>query len=160
VGWSYAARTASAGALALLASPLFNPQTGIWAIVSAVVVIQPEVRASFGAAVLRVLANVVGASAGAAVGFFLGGYPVAAIVVGMLLVAGLCRLLRLDAAARSASVSAAIVLLHGSERFLGSVETRVLGVFIGCAIALVVTAVAVGITLARKRFGAPGEAIE
>jgi uncharacterized membrane protein YgaE (UPF0421/DUF939 family) len=76
-------------------------------------------------------------------------------VVGMVLVAGLCRLLRLDAAARSASVSAAIVLLRGSDRFLGSVTTRVLGVFIGCGIALAVTAIAAGIDSARRRSSAP-----
>lgn len=143
IGASYIARVAAAAAASMLVSRLLATQMGLWAVVSALVVIQPDVHASFGAAALRAVANVVGASVGAAIGALLGAHPLPAIVLGVVAVALLCRALGLDAAARSGNVSAAIVLLRGGGHLLGSVETRVFGVFAGCGIALVVTAAAV-----------------
>jgi uncharacterized membrane protein YgaE (UPF0421/DUF939 family) len=145
IGVSYALRVACAAAVSMLAARLLQEQMGLWAVVSAVVVIQPDVRASLSAAALRVVANIVGASVGVAMGLLLGAHPFPAIVLAVVLVAGLCRALGLDAAARSANVSAAIVLLRGSEHLVGSLETRVLGVLAGCAIALAVTAAAVAL---------------
>jgi uncharacterized membrane protein YgaE (UPF0421/DUF939 family) len=139
IGLSYAIRTASAGALALLSHRLLGSQAGIWAVVSAVVVIQPDHRASVAAAALRVVANIVGAGVGLLVGELLGAHQIVALVVGLLIVAFLCRKLRLDAAARTASVSLAIVLLKDPTGVLGSSETRLIGVVAGCAVALVVT---------------------
>jgi uncharacterized membrane protein YgaE (UPF0421/DUF939 family) len=143
IGVSYALRTASAGALALLCYPRLGAQAGIWAVVSAVVVIQPDAQASVAAAALRVAANIVGATVGLVVGALLGNEQLLALVVGLLLVALLCRTLRLDAASRSASVSLCIVLLKEPSSVLGSSETRLLGVMAGCGIAFVVTLAAV-----------------
>jgi uncharacterized membrane protein YgaE (UPF0421/DUF939 family) len=142
IGASYALRTASSAAIAFGAHRVLGPQVGLWAVVSAVVVIQPEVHASVGSAALRVVANVVGAGVGATAGAVLGAHPVAALCSGMVAVAILCRALRIDAAARSASVTVAIVLLRGPESVLGSSEMRVLGVLAGCAVALAVTVAA------------------
>jgi uncharacterized membrane protein YgaE (UPF0421/DUF939 family) len=157
VGISYAVRVASAAAASMLMARLLQPQMGLWAVVSAVVVIQPDNRASLSAAALRVVANLVGASVGVAIGLVLGLHPFPAIVLAVVVVAGLCRALGLDAAARSANVSAAIVLLRGSEHLVVSLETRVLGVLAGCGIALAVTAVAVGIERARGAYAAAEE---
>src|SRR5260370_42213134 len=85
IGLSYAIRTASAGALALLSYRLLGAQAGIWAVVSAVVVIQPDHRASVAAAALRVVANIVGAGVGLLVGELLGGHQIVALVVGLLI---------------------------------------------------------------------------
>ena len=139
IGLSYAIRTASCGAIALLGYRLLGTQAGIWAVVSAIVVIQPDHNASVAAAALRVVANLVGAAVGLLVGELLGGEQLLALVVGLFLVAFLCRKLGLDAAARTASVSLAIVLLKDPTGVLGSSEMRLLGVLAGCGIALVVT---------------------
>src|SRR5262249_48930613 len=113
----------------------------IWAVVSAVVVILPEPHASVKSAALRVIANLVGASTGAALAAF--HLPTtASLVVGLLLVAGLCRLLGIDAAARSASVALIIVSLRQSGGVWVSSETRVALVMLGCLTAFAVTLMA------------------
>jgi len=112
----------------------------IWAVVSAVVVILPEVSASVASAGLRVAANLIGAGVG--VGIAALALPtIPSLLMGLVLVAGLCRWLRLDAAARSAGVALVIVLLRDESGVLGSSETRVLLVAIGCIVALAVTVV-------------------
>jgi uncharacterized membrane protein YgaE (UPF0421/DUF939 family) len=142
IGASYALRTASAAAIAYALYRLLGAQIGIWAVVSAIVVIMPEVKASIPSAALRTSANIVGASIGALVALAIGAYAIPALVTAMLLVAVACRLLRIDAAARSASVSAAIVLLKDPSGTLGSSAMRIEGVLIGCGVALLVTVVA------------------
>jgi uncharacterized membrane protein YgaE (UPF0421/DUF939 family) len=152
IGLSYALRTVSAGCITLLAYPLLGAQAGIWAVVTAVVVIQPDIRASVAAAALRMVANIMGAGVGLVVGEFLGAQEVVALAVGLLIVAFVCRTLRLDAAARNASASLAVVLVRDPTGVLGSSETRVLGVLTGCAVAFIVTVAAAQL----ERFGRTG----
>jgi len=152
IGPSYAIRAAASAALARLAYQVLGAQAGIWAVVSAVVVIQPDHRASVAAAALRVVANLVGAVVGLGVSLVLGTHQLIALVVGLFIVAFLCRKLRLDAAARTASVSLAIVLLRVPGGVLGSSELRLLGVLAGCAIALLVTVAAAQV---EQRFAPP-----
>jgi uncharacterized membrane protein YgaE (UPF0421/DUF939 family) len=139
IGLSYALRTTCAA----LASWFVCRALGIppiWAMVSSVVVILPSHKASVASAALRVIANLVGAGVGIAIAAI--GLPaVAALVLGLLLVAALCRLLAIDGAARSASVGFLIVSLRG-ESVLGSSETRIAQVALGCAIAFVITLIA------------------
>ena len=142
VGISYALRTAASATVAMAAFRFLGAQGGVWAVVSAMVVIQPETRASVGAAFLRVVANLVGVVVGVSVGYLLGSLPILALAAGSFAVTFFCRLLRLDAAARSACVSMAIVLLKDPSGVLGSSEIRVLGVLTGCGVALLVTVVA------------------
>jgi uncharacterized membrane protein YgaE (UPF0421/DUF939 family) len=89
---------------------------------------------------LRVVANFIGAGVGALLAVHAPSYPLPALVVGLFLVAFACRLLGIDAASRSASVALVIVLLRSSD-VLDTSKTRVLGVLLGCAVALVVTGV-------------------
>jgi hypothetical protein len=62
-----------------------------------------------------------------------------ALLVGLVAVALACRLAGLDGAVRSAGVALVIVLLRDEHETLGSSETRVLLVMLGCVIALAVT---------------------
>jgi len=151
LGPGYALRTASAAVIAYGLSRLTGPQIGIWSVVSAVVVIQPEAHATVSAAALRAVANVVGAVIGLAVGSALDAWPLLALAVGMLAVAAACRVLGIDAAARSASVSVAVVLLKDPDGVPGSSASRVAGVLAGCAIALAVTAISTVVEGRRAR---------
>jgi uncharacterized membrane protein YgaE (UPF0421/DUF939 family) len=154
IGLGYALRTTSAALASLAISHLLRIANPIWAVVSAVVVILPEVHASVKSAALRVTANAVGAGVGLTVGALAWPTPIS-LAVGLGAVAGLCRLMGIDAAARAASVAVVIVLLRDPRGVLGSSETRVLLVLLGCAVALAVTVAGAGIEraldVARRR---------
>jgi hypothetical protein len=140
IGWSYALRTLAAAMLALLLGRLLHLESSLWAVVSAVVVILPSHDASVTSAVLRVIANLVGAGVGVALSGLHLPAPVA-LAIGILLVAGLCRVLAIDAAARSGSVALVIVLVRPGS-VVSSSEVRVAQVVLGCMVALAVTIVA------------------
>jgi uncharacterized membrane protein YgaE (UPF0421/DUF939 family) len=141
IGLSYALRTTGAAAASLLLCHLLHIETPIWAVVSSIVVILPEVRASIFSAGLRVVANLIGATVGVAIAA-LGLPPLASLVSGLLGVAGACRLLGIDVAARTASVAVVIVLLRLPGQELGTSEMRVVLVLLGCGVGLAVTIVA------------------
>jgi uncharacterized membrane protein YgaE (UPF0421/DUF939 family) len=152
IGPSFALRTTAAVLLATLLCHLLHLSNPIWAQVSAVVVIMPTHAASVTSAALRVISNLVGAGVGVALAQ-LQLPSLVTIALGLIVVAGLCRLLAIDAAARSASVALVIVSLRGADGIVGSSELRLLLVLLGCASALAVTIVAAGIerALARRR---------
>ena len=155
VGISYALRTTASAVLSLLVCKWLHIESPIWAVVSAVVVILPKVEGSVSSAALRVIANLVGATVGVIVGA-LGLSPVPSLIIGLLGVAGACRLLRIDDTARTASVAVVIVLLRMPGlpgTLLGSSETRVLLVMLGCNVALAVTILAAGIERKLRRLG-------
>jgi uncharacterized membrane protein YgaE (UPF0421/DUF939 family) len=141
IGASYVLRTLIAASTSLEVSRALHIANPIWAVVSSVVVIMPEVHASVASAALRVVANLIGAGVGVAIAA-LSLPTLPSLLAGMAAVAGLCRLLGLDAAARSANVALLIVLLRDAHAVIGSSETRVLLVALGCAVALAVTIVA------------------
>jgi uncharacterized membrane protein YccC len=143
VGVSFAVRTTCAAVASLLLSECLHLAAPIWAVVSAVVVILPEVRASVSSAALRVVANLVGAGAGLAVSL-LRLPPVPSLVLGLVAAAGLNRLLGVDAAARTASVAVVIVLLEDPYDVRVTSETRVALVVLGCMVALAVTVIVAG----------------
>jgi uncharacterized membrane protein YgaE (UPF0421/DUF939 family) len=150
VGFSYALRTTTAAVLSLAVCQLLRIENPIWAVVSSVVVILPEVHASVSSAALRVIANLVGATVGVAIAVLgLPAFP--SLVIGLAAVVGACRLLGIDMAARTASVAVVIVLLRAPGAVLGSSEVRVLLVILGCGVALAVTIVAAGIERALSR---------
>ncbi|HVY60978.1 MAG TPA: FUSC family protein [Planctomycetota bacterium] len=155
VGVSYAVRTSLAAAIGYASRHVVGEHLAMWTVISAVVVIQPEHRASASAAVQRVIANVLGAVVGAAAAVLIPIHPIVALVAGLCVVAALCRALGMDVAARSASVCVVIVLLRDPGGVLGSSETRVAGVLLGCAVALAVTLAAVGVErlVALRRAG-------
>lgn len=144
IGKRYALRALSAAMLALLLGRLLHLESSLWAVVSAVVVIMPTNDASVTSALLRVIANVVGAGAGAAIAALHLGVP-AGLAAGILLVSALCSLLAIDGAVRSANVALVIVLVRNPDSVMGSSEVRVAQVLLGCACALAVTIVAAAI---------------
>jgi uncharacterized membrane protein YccC len=148
IGPSYALRTTAAAIASLLAARALGVANPIWAIVSSVVVILPGHGASVASAALRVIANLVGAAVGIGIAA-IGMPPLPSIAIGLLLVAVLCRLLAIDGAARSASVSLLIVLSRPPGSVVDVSEIRVLQVLLGCAVAFVVTLVAAAIERAR-----------
>jgi uncharacterized membrane protein YgaE (UPF0421/DUF939 family) len=138
IGISYVVRTTVSATAALELARALGIASPIWAVVSAVVVILPELSASIANALLRVVANLLGAGIGVAIAQL--DLPLLpALVGGLAVVAACCRLLAIDAAARSAGVALVIVLLRDPTGVLGSSETRVLLVMLGCLVALVVT---------------------
>jgi uncharacterized membrane protein YgaE (UPF0421/DUF939 family) len=141
VGVSYVLRTTCAAVASLWLSRALHIANPIWAVVSSVVVILPEVQASVSSALLRTIANLVGAAAGLAISF-LHLPPTASLIAGLLTVALLCRLIGIDAAARTASVAVIIVLLKDPYGVRTSSESRVALVMLGCGVALAVTVLA------------------
>jgi len=111
-----------------------------WAVISAVLALQPGLQQSVVTSVVRILANTVGATVGLAVGELLGTGEWQ-LILAIAIVVPTCELLRLNLALRTACVAAIIVLtvggglgghLHvvstGAERFTATVA--------GCAMAL------------------------
>jgi uncharacterized membrane protein YgaE (UPF0421/DUF939 family) len=108
---------------------------GMWAAVSAILVLQPGVEKSIAASVVRVLANLIGVGAGEIVSAaFPHGF--AAIAISLVVVILLCELLRLDLGLRSACASLLIVTLSPDPSLLHRGEERAVAVIVGCGIAL------------------------
>jgi uncharacterized membrane protein YgaE (UPF0421/DUF939 family) len=154
VGVSFAARTTCSAVVTLLLCERLHLLDPIWAVVSAVVVILPEVRASVSSAFLRVIANLVGAGVGLSVSFL--GWPsLPSLALGLPVTALGCRITGIDAAARTASVALVIVLLKDPSDVRLSSEARVGLVVVGCSVALVVTVLSSAIEKALARRARP-----
>ena len=144
IGPSYVARVVVAAIASLLIARAFDVTVPIWAVVSAIVVIMPELTTSMSAAGLRVVANLIGAGAGIAIAQ-LDLPSIAALVLGLVVVAGACRTARArrrGAHGRRRARDRAAARPPRRGRLVGD---RVLLVMLGCGVALVVTAIAVGI---------------
>jgi uncharacterized membrane protein YgaE (UPF0421/DUF939 family) len=107
------------------------------AAVSAVLVTQPDLHASFKASLMRVIANLAGAFGGAAL-LAATGQPILAMAIGVMLTGLICYLLKQDDALRPAFVAVIIVTLIGGGNEWHSSRDRVAAVIIGCACALAV----------------------
>ena len=116
----------------------FQLGSAMWAVVSAVLVLQPGLEQSYGASATRFASNLIGALTGAMVDK-LHGHTAADVMVALALVVGCCELLRLDQGLRSACASAAIVMMSVNGAVVANAtERRVMAVVIGCSTALVV----------------------
>jgi uncharacterized membrane protein YgaE (UPF0421/DUF939 family) len=109
----------------------------LWAVVSAVLVVQPGFRQSLTASVTRMVANLVGALTGLIVGVVIKD-PTAAVIIALIVVILLCELWRLDLGVRSACASVIIVMMAGEGPLWGTSVHRVIAVAIGCSVAIVV----------------------
>lgn len=117
---------------------LFRAQGVYWAIISAILVLQPGFAQSVNASVTRIAANLIGALIGLVIGYSLGTGSWQ-VVSAMVIVIFICEPLRLDFGLRTACVSAIIVMTaHGSESVLTNSIERFLAVVVGCGLALVV----------------------
>jgi uncharacterized membrane protein YccC len=107
----------------------------LWAIVSAVVVLQPGVRQSLLVASQRILANLIGAC----VGFVWTGLLGAGswqTPLGIVAVVAICQALRLEQSLRAACVALLIVTTTGDGNLASTSLSRFLAVLVGSAVAL------------------------
>jgi len=116
----------------------FQLGSALWAVVSAVLVLQPGLAQSYGASATRFVSNLIGALAGVAVDRLFG-HGWAEVMVALILVVGLCELLRLDQGLRTACATVLIVMMSSTSDVVAyATESRVLAVIIGCSTALAV----------------------
>jgi uncharacterized membrane protein YgaE (UPF0421/DUF939 family) len=122
-----------------------------WAIIAAILALQPGYKQSVVTSIIRILANTVGASVALLVASWLGSNE-AYLILSIAIVVVICELLRLELALRTACVAVVIVLtvdpMHvkstGLERFSATIA--------GCVAALLVQ---IGSDAIRKRFMRP-----
>jgi uncharacterized membrane protein YgaE (UPF0421/DUF939 family) len=107
---------------------------GMWAAVSAVLVLQPGFRQSLAASAIRVMANLLGAGIAVVVGLSVSNNT-GAICLSLLLIVMVCEFAKLDAGVRSACVSVLVVLAGSGALYERGLE-RATAVAIGCAMAL------------------------
>jgi uncharacterized membrane protein YgaE (UPF0421/DUF939 family) len=86
-----------------------------WAVISAMLVVQTQAKAAFRVALIRVAANIVGASV-ALLALHLDGTALPGIAVALLLVGLICHLAYLDDGLRSAYVS--VVIVMAADKFV------------------------------------------
>lgn len=134
----FSSKAAVATVVAVLCYEFIKLPGAPWvAAVSAVLVTQPDLHASFQASFMRVLANLAGAFGGAAL-LALTGQPLVAMAIGVMLTGMICYLIKQDDALRPAFVAVIIVTLIGEHDKWHSSLDRVLAVVVGCVCALLV----------------------
>lgn len=113
----------------------FHLAGAMWAIVSAVLVLQPAFDLSLSTAVTRVVANLLGASIGAFVSLS-HGHAVEDLCVALALVIVIGERLRLDKGLRSACASVIIVMMSVESSVVHRGVERASSVALGCGVAL------------------------
>jgi uncharacterized membrane protein YgaE (UPF0421/DUF939 family) len=109
----------------------------LWAMISAVLALQPGTAQSLATSVLRILANTVGAIVAYVVGRYLGN-GLWQLLAALTLVVIVCESLRLDPALRTACVAVLIVLTANDGHVRTSSIERFSAVLIGCGTAMAV----------------------
>ncbi|MBV8780704.1 MAG: FUSC family protein [Phycisphaerae bacterium] len=112
----------------------------IWAIISSVLALQPGMSQSFVTAVLRIMANTVGASVAFVIGSWLGTGQWQLLLAIAIVVAS-CEVLHIDLALRTACVAVVIVLTESNGLLRTSSLERFGAVICGCLTALVIQAI-------------------
>jgi len=134
----YAAQAVVCAIVVMLLYNRLHWGSPLWAVVSAVLVLQPGLKQSYGASATRFLSNLVGAVTGALVDHVHGHGPVD-VLVALVLVVFFCELLRLDRGLRSACACVAIVMMTSYDAVVAyATERRVLAVMAGCITALII----------------------
>jgi uncharacterized membrane protein YgaE (UPF0421/DUF939 family) len=146
----YAGQVVLAVSLLLEGYRLWTTQSALWAVVSAILVVQPAMEQSISTSAVRIVANTIGGLAGIFVAFFLGD-GIGQFLLALLLAVLICEIFKLDLALRTACVSVAVIMLRSD---VGRVATtsweRLFGVVIGCLTALCVQLLAEAV---RKKLG-------
>jgi uncharacterized membrane protein YgaE (UPF0421/DUF939 family) len=109
----------------------------LWAMISAILALQPGLSQSVVTSIIRIAANTVGA--GVALG--IAQIPVPAdlrLIVSLIIVVFTCEVLRLELALRTACVAAMIVLTSNEGHVFTTGTQRFTATIIGCTMALVV----------------------
>jgi uncharacterized membrane protein YgaE (UPF0421/DUF939 family) len=109
----------------------------LWAMISAVLALQPGTAQSLATSILRILANTVGAIVGYLVGRYLGD-GLWQLLAALTIVVILCETARLDPALRTACVAVIIVLTANNGNVRTSSFERFWAVLMGCGMAMAV----------------------
>jgi len=109
----------------------------MWALVSAVLVVQPALEQSIATSVVRVAANTIGGIVGILIARFFGD-GVWQMLVALVIVVFICERLHLDLGLRTACVSLIIVMMSNGSEVFSSGKQRLSAVVIGCVSALIV----------------------
>jgi len=123
--------------MAVVVFDFFGLPGAIWAAVSAVIVTQPSLHPSIKASLTRIIANLIGAFAGAALSTILG-HTLLALAVGIMLTGLICHFSRLDDALRPAYAAVVIVIFATEKRAWSGSLDRVFAVLVGCLCSLAV----------------------
>jgi uncharacterized membrane protein YgaE (UPF0421/DUF939 family) len=108
---------------------------GMWAAVSAVLVLQPGFRRSLASSAIRVIANLLGVGIGALTAIFIDD-RIGALCIALVLIVMVCEFARLDMGVRSACASVIIVSIGSTSLTARGIE-RATAVCIGCGVAIV-----------------------
>jgi uncharacterized membrane protein YgaE (UPF0421/DUF939 family) len=130
----YAAQAVIATVVVLAVYRWAGKPGGMWAAVSAVLVLQPGFERSLAASAIRVIANLLGVGIGALVGTMIPDRTVA-VCIALVLIILLCEVARLDMGVRSACASVLIVGI-GSDSLVARGFERATAVSVGCGMAL------------------------
>jgi uncharacterized membrane protein YgaE (UPF0421/DUF939 family) len=133
----YTSKAALAAAAAYGLSHAIYATGAIWAVVSALVVIQPFLHTSLRASWVRVVANLLAGVVAGALGAFIG-VKLIVLVLGIIIVGLACHVMKLDDGLRAAYAGVAIVTLTAQGPFWAEPMQRIVGVFLGCVCALVI----------------------
>jgi uncharacterized membrane protein YccC len=129
---------------------LWGSPSALWAVVTAIMVIQPAMEQSIAASAVRIMANIVGGLVGMFVGHFMGD-GIWQFLLALLVVVFICDVVRLDLGLRTACVSVAVIMLRSQEgKIVTTASGRMISVIIGCVAALLVQLLAEAV---RKRLG-------
>ncbi|HEX4056155.1 MAG TPA: FUSC family protein [Tepidisphaeraceae bacterium] len=145
----YAAQVVFASALLMEGYHLYRSPAGLWAVISAALVVQPVMEQSIAASAVRIAANTVGGVCGILVGYFLGN-GMWQFLLALVLVVFICDLLKLDLGLRTACVSVAVIMLRSEGHVLTTSRERLVAVVIGCVTALLVQLLAKAV---QKKLG-------
>jgi len=136
-GISYALQVVFCSSVLWGAYAQFDASGANWAVVSSVVVLQPGLTQSVQASVFRIAANLLGALVGLGFGWTLGTGAWQTIAA-MAVVVICCLALRLEQSLRTACVSVIIVMTASLGNLATTGVQRVIAVFIGSTLAVVV----------------------
>jgi uncharacterized membrane protein YgaE (UPF0421/DUF939 family) len=146
----YAGQVVFAVSLLMEGYHLWGSPAALWAVVSAILVVQPAMEQSIAASAVRIAANLVGGFAGILVGYLLGN-GIWQFLLALILVVIICDLLRLDLGLRTACVSVAVIMLRSEGgRVITTGTERLVAVIIGCVTAMCVQLLAEAL---RKKLG-------
>jgi uncharacterized membrane protein YgaE (UPF0421/DUF939 family) len=109
----------------------------LWAMISAVLALQPGLSQSVVTSIIRITANTVGASVALGVSR-IHFKPELQLIAALVTVVFVCELLRLETALRTACVAAIIVLTTSEGHYLSSGTERFTATVMGCLMALLV----------------------
>lgn len=134
---SYSLQAVVASSILLLGLFFVDSLAVAWAIISAIIAIQPGLQQSLAASLTRIVANFVGALVGLGLGELIGVGPWQ-VLVGIVVVVVLCQFLRLDDGLRIACIAVVVVLSIQATSVVHSAIERSLTVIIGCVIGTMV----------------------